>query len=135
MKDSLKAGLSTTRRFTVDEARTVDFLGDDRVYSTPALVGDIETTCREMLLEHLDAGEDTLGIRVELDHLAPTLMGMWVEVTASVAEVDGRMVVLDVAARDPVDEKIAACQHRRFVIDVAKTGERLAAKAAKAKDA
>ena len=50
-----------------------------RVYATPMLVRDIEIACRDLLLEHLDAGEDSVGTRVELDHLAATLMGMKVE--------------------------------------------------------
>lgn len=133
MKDSLAAGLGTTRRFTVDRERTIGFMGDEgRVYSTPRLVQDVEATCRDLLLEHLDEGEDSVGTRVEIDHMAATLEGMWVEFSATVAEVNGRAVSLEVTARDALDD-VARCRHNRFVVDVAKTKERLAAKAAKAK--
>lgn len=132
MKPSLTAGTGIKRRYTVDAQRTIDFLGEDaRVYATPSLVRDIEMTCRELLLAHLDPGEDSVGTRVELDHLAPTLMGMQVEVTATVAEVKGRLVILEVSARDAVDE-IARGRHARFVADIGKTKERLTAKRAKA---
>ena len=132
MKDSLKPGVQATRRITVDRDRTIDFMGEAlRVYATPALLGDIEYTCRDLALEHLDAGEDTVGTRVELDHLAATPLGMAVEITATVAEVQGRAVTFEVAARDALDE-IAKCRHSRFVVDVEKTRERLAAKVAKA---
>lgn len=135
MKQSLAAGVSATRRFTVDRERTIGFMGEEgRVYATPALVQDIETTCRDLLLEHLDAGEDSVGTRVELDHTAPTPEGLWVEITATVAETNGRAVTFDVQARDPLDT-IARCRHNRFVVDVEKTRARVAAKAAKAAEA
>ena len=105
---------------------------EGRVYATPELVRDIEVTCRELLLQHLDAGEDSVGTRVEVDHLAPTLMGMWAEITATIIEVKGRMVTFEVSGKDPLDP-IARGRHTRFISDVAKTKERLAAKAAKAK--
>ena len=132
MKPSLAVGVSVERRYIVDRPRTIEFMGEDgRVYATPSLVRDIEMTCRELLLGHLDAGEDSVGARVELDHLAPTLMDMPVEITATIAEVKGRLVALDISARDPV-EQIARGRHVRFVVDVGKTKERLSTKRAKA---
>ncbi len=132
MKSTVAPGLVFVRRLTVDAGRTIDFMGDEgRVYATPALVGDIELACRGGLLEHLDAGEDSVGTRIELDHIAPTLLAMPVEIRASVVEVKGRLVTFDIAARDPVDE-IARGKHVRFIVDVGKTAERLKAKAAKA---
>lgn len=132
MRSSLTAGLTTTSRFVVDANRTISFLGEDgRVYATPELVRDIEITCRNLLLEHLDPGEDSVGTRVELDHLAATPLGMTVEITATVTEVDGRRVTFEVAARDSV-EPIAQCRHGRFVVSTAKSIERIKAKIANA---
>jgi fluoroacetyl-CoA thioesterase len=131
VKPSLIPGLTFKRQLSVDRARTIEFMGEDaRVYATPSLVRDIELTCREGLLEHIEAGEDSVGARVELDHLAPTLLGMAVEIQAVVAEVKGRLVAFDITAHDPADE-IARGRHVRFVVDVRKTVERLKAKAAK----
>lgn len=135
MKDSLETGLTATRRFNVDKDKTIGFMGEDaRVYSTPSLVHDIEVTCMEFLAEHLDAGEASVGARVELDHMAPTLLGMWVDITATIAEHKGRAVTFEVTARDAVDD-VARCAHNRFVVDIGRTKERLAAKALKAKEA
>jgi len=132
MKPTLAAGLTAKRRITVDRERTIGFMGEAaRVYATPMLVRDVEMTCRELLLEHLDPGEDSVGTRVEIDHLAPTLLGMTAEIAVTVAEVKGRAVVFDVSATDGVDQ-IARGRHSRFVVDVKKTEERLAAKAKKA---
>ncbi|MBE7417901.1 MAG: LysR family transcriptional regulator [Ideonella sp.] len=135
MKDTLKAGLATTDTLTVDRERTIDFMGDAaRVYATPMLVRDIEIACRNLLLAHLDAGEDSVGTRVEIDHIGASLLGMKVWLTVTLASVDGRAVVFEVEGRDEV-EPIVRGKHHRFVVDVAKTGQRLAAKAAKAKAA
>src|SRR5690606_11250591 len=132
MKESLAKGLSTTRKIRIDRDRTIDFMGENaRVYATPMLVLDIEKICRELLLEHLDAGEDSVGTRVEVDHLAATLMGMDVELTVTVSEVKGRAVSLEIEGRDSV-ETICRGKHNRFVVGVDTTVARLAAKAQKA---
>ena len=132
MKESLATGLETIRRVTVDKASTIGFMGEDlRVYATPALVRDVEVTCREFLLGHLDEGEDSVGTRVEIDHLAPTLLGMWAEIKVSVSEVAGRLITFEFTAEAAL-ETIARGRHQRFVVDKAKTADRLASKAAKA---
>ena len=133
MKSSLAAGLTTVRELTVDRERTIGFMGEAaRVYATPMMVRDIEMTCRELLLPHLDAGEDSVGTRVEIDHLAATLLGMTVKIEAKVTEVKGRAVTFEVSAHDGIDQ-CARCKHARFVVDLKKSEERLAAKAQKAK--
>jgi fluoroacetyl-CoA thioesterase len=132
MKSTLQAGVAANATVDVDRERTIDFMGEKaRVYATPMLVRDIEVACRKLLLEHLDPGEDSVGTRVELDHLAATLMGMRVELTLSIAEVKGRAVTFDIAGRDDV-EPICRARHTRFVVDVKTTEARLAAKAQKA---
>ena len=132
MKTSLAPGLSATSKLTVDRDRTIGFMGEKaRVYATPMLVRDIELASRELLLQHLDPGEDTVGTRIELDHLAATLLGMPVEIKVTVTEVAGRAVALDFEGRDSVDA-ICRGKHRRFVVDLATTESRLAAKAKKA---
>ncbi len=132
MKNTLQAGITGSATVDVDRERTIDFMGEKaRVYATPMLVRDIEIACRDLLGKHLDPGEDSVGTRVELDHLAATLMGMRVELTMSIAEVKGRAVTFDVAGRDNV-EPICRGRHTRFVVDVKTTEARLAAKAKKA---
>lgn len=132
MKTTLQAGVARHVELEVDHERTIDFMGEKaRVYATPMLVRDIEIACRELLLEHLDAGEDSVGTRVELDHLAATLMRMKVELDVRIVEVQGRAVTFEVEGRDSV-EPICRGRHQRFIVDVAKTEVRLATKAQKA---
>jgi predicted thioesterase len=131
MKGTLKAGLSTTKSITIDEARCIGFMGKEAaVYATPRMVNDVEYTCRDLLLEHLDPGEDSVGAHVSIDHLAPTPMGMKVVVEVRVAEVDRRKVVFSFSVRDI--EEVGRGTHVRYVVETAKTRERLAAKRAKA---
>ena len=132
MKDSLATGITATRRIEIDEARTIDFLGEElRIYSTPSLLLDIEQHCRDLILQHLDQAEDTVGVRVELDHMGATLLGMAVDMSATVIEIQGRRITLQVEASDPL-ETVAKAKHVRFVIDVAKQAQRIEEKAAKA---
>lgn len=131
MKDSLRPGVSRVNRVTVDKDRTIGFMGEEgRVYATPCLVRDIEHTCRDLIIEHADGNEDSVGIEVSIRHLAATLLGMNVEIAATVAAVDGRKVSFDISARDDL-EPICEGTHSRFVVDKTKTLERLKAKAAK----
>jgi fluoroacetyl-CoA thioesterase len=131
MKTSLRPGVSRTSLLTVDRDRSIGFMGEEgRVYGTPYLVRDIEQTCRDLLLEHGDAGEDSVGTDIAIKHLAPTLIGMSVEIKVTVNMVEGRKVSFDVSAKDEI-EPICSGTHGRFVVDVGKTIERLKAKAAK----
>jgi fluoroacetyl-CoA thioesterase len=131
MKQGLRPGLSRVRRVVVDGGRTIGFMGEEgRVYSTPDLARDIEHACRDLLLEFVDPGEDSVGIEITVRHTAPTLPGMAVEITTTVTAVDGRKVTFEATAKDDV-ESIGGGAHTRFMIDVAKTFERLKAKAAK----
>jgi fluoroacetyl-CoA thioesterase len=132
MKATLAPGLTATHTIVVDRERTIGFMGEGaRVYATPMLVRDIEVAARELLLAHLDPGEDSVGTRVEIDHLAATPMGMSVEVTVSVASVAGKAVTLEVSARDAID-LVCRGRHHRYVVDLRNTEARLAAKAKKA---
>jgi predicted thioesterase len=131
MKDSLKEGVLTNRNIDVDKGRTIDFMGDAlRVYATPELVRDIENICRDLLLEHLDEGEDSVGTRIELDHTGATLLNMSVTIFATIKSVAGRLVTFEVTAKDNI-EQVAKGSHTRFVVDTSKLEERLKAKAAK----
>jgi fluoroacetyl-CoA thioesterase len=131
MKPSLQPGVSLTRRIVVDRDRTIGFMGEDaRVYATPSMILDMERTCRDLIMEHADEGEDSVGIEVAVKHLAATLPDMTVEITVRVMTVEGRKITFEVIARDEI-EPISGGTHTRFVVDVQKTIERLKAKAAK----
>jgi len=132
VKPSLRAGLETTKTLQVDEPRCIAFMGrEGAVYATPRMVSDVEYACRDFLLQHLDPGEDSVGAHVSIDHLAATPLGMDVTIEIRIDELDRRKVVFGFAVKDAV-EPVGRGRHVRFVVDTAKTHERLAAKRAKA---
>jgi predicted thioesterase len=131
MKPSLQPGAATVRHIVVDLDRAISFMGKDaRVYATPWLISDVEFTCRDLILQHADAGEDSVGTEVALKHLAPTLVGSTVAISVRITAVDKRKVTFDVLVKDEIDT-VSAGTHSRFVVDVATTKERLKGKAAK----
>jgi len=132
MKQSLRAGLSFEKQIAIGEDRCIGFMGrEGMVYATPKMVSDVEYACRDWLVGHLDAGEDSVGTHVTIDHLAATPLGLGVTIEVKVKEVDRRKVAFEFSVRDPVEE-CGRGVHVRFVVETAKTRERLAAKRAKA---
>lgn len=132
MKSSLKQGLSFSKSLLVDESRCIGFMGKEgMVYATPKMVSDVEYTCRDFLLEHLDPGEDSVGTQVLIDHLAATPLGLEISITIRILEIEKRRIKFEFSVRDPVEEA-GRGTHTRFVVETAKTRERLAAKRAKA---
>lgn len=132
MSETLKPGLSATRRFVIDRDRTISFMGEDcRVYATPKLMYDMEVVCRDLLLAHIEPGKDSVGTRVELDHLGASLLGMWVDISVTLTAIDGNAASFDFSARDAVEE-VARGKHNRFIVGLEKTAQRLKAKLAKA---
>ncbi len=132
MRASLKPGLELKKTVVVDESRCIGFMGKEgMVYATPRMVSDVEYACRDFLLAHLDTGEDSVGAHVSIDHLAATPLGLEVTIDAKVVEVDRRKVVFEFSVHDPI-EQCGRGKHVRFVVETAKSRERLAAKRAKA---
>ncbi len=132
MKNTLQVGLASTKRITVDEGRCIGFMGKEgMVYATPRMVNDVEYVCRDLLLEHLDEGEDSVGAHVSIDHLAATPLGLDVTIDVKIVDIEKRRVTFEFSVRDPVEE-CGRGRHVRFVADKAKSFERIQAKRAKA---
>ena len=132
MKSTLVAGDTIKKQIDIDEERCIAFMGpENAVYATPRMVSDMEYTCRDLLLRHLDPGEDSVGAHVSIDHLAATPLGMKVTIEAKIIEVDRRRVTFELVARDSIEE-CGRGKHVRFVVDTAKSTQRIAAKRQKA---
>ena len=128
MKESLTAGVTATQKIAIDRDRTIGFMGDEgRVYSTPSMVRDIEYTCHELLSEHTDDGENSVGTHVSVDHIGATVEGDEVEVSVTITAVEGRAVSFEATVKDSLEE-VGRGAHNRFIVDVQKTYERLTEK-------
>jgi fluoroacetyl-CoA thioesterase len=70
MKPSLQPGIALVRRILIEKETTIAFMGEEgRVYATPYLIGDIEYTCRNLILEHAEPNEDSVGMEVAISIL------------------------------------------------------------------
>lgn len=131
MKDTLAIGLSRTERLVVNTSRANRFLGENlRTYSTPSMVRDIEHVCLRLIQEHLEDGENSVGVHIDVDHLAATPLGQWVEITVTVRDIHRRRVTLTAEIRDAL-AKVGSGVHARFVIDVARHKRRIEERLAK----
>ncbi|MEM2922911.1 MAG: thioesterase family protein [Candidatus Nitrosocaldus sp.] len=125
----LKPGIEMERVVNVDSSMVIDFLGDDgRVLSTPSMIDAMERLCREMVKPYLKEDEDTVGIRIDAKHIAPTPLGMSIRVHTLLASIDGRRLVFHIDVHDEY-EKVGEAVHERFVISKSRFVERVRAKA------
>jgi fluoroacetyl-CoA thioesterase len=123
MKPSLKPGLTHRFSYTVPESKTVPFTYPEspeiaampKVFATGFMIVLIEWACIRLLKPHLDPGEGSLGVHVNVSHLAATPAGFTVTVDVEVAAVQGKRVSFKVKAHDGVDP-IGEGRHDRFVV-------------------
>jgi|UniRef100_A0A7C5AKP4 fluoroacetyl-CoA thioesterase len=97
------------------------------VFGTPFLVGLFEGVSAELMAPHLGPGEQSVGISMNLKHLAPTPLGMEVRAKTEVTQVEGRKLTFKVEAFDE-KEKIGEAIHERFIINVEKFNQKVEAK-------
>ena len=120
MTDSstLEPGLTGHASTMVTEDKTAYALGSGNVkaYSTPAMVALLEGAAVEALRSRLGEGQTSVGISLNIKHLAATPVGMTVKAIATLKEVDGRRLVFDVSVSDEI-ELIGQGTHERFVVD------------------
>jgi fluoroacetyl-CoA thioesterase len=139
MKPTLKVGLKHSFSYKILENKTVPFTYPEspeisampKVFATGFMIVLIEWACVRLLKPHLDAGEGSLGIHVDVSHLAATPPGFTVTVDVEVVEVNGREIDFKVRAHDGVD-LIAEGWHERAVVTWDRFNERVAQKAASA---
>jgi predicted thioesterase len=129
MKSAPKIGATGALQFVVEQKHCIDFATDGMpaVLSTPILVGLIERTARQALTPFLEADERTVGIEIELRHLAPTPSGAQVTINVRVIRAEGLQVTFQVEARDE-NELIARGVHTRAVIRTGSFARRVQAK-------
>ncbi|MGD0205388.1 MAG: thioesterase family protein [Dehalococcoidia bacterium] len=89
-------------------------------YSTPAMVEHIEATAVQSLLPFLEPGEQSVGVRINIAHTAPTPIGMKVTIRTTVQEVDGRRCVFAVEAYNEGGLRIGEGTHERRIIDISR---------------
>ena len=115
----IEPGITLEQRRTILEADCIKFLGGDvqPSLSTPSMIMCMELASRDLVRPHLDVGQDTVGVRVDVEHLAASPVGAMVVFHSKVTGVEGRKVSFEVKAVDG-DEVVGRGRHVRFVVDV-----------------
>lgn len=130
MKSAPKIGTTGETTFVVEMQHCIEFATDGMpaVLSTPNLIGILERTARQAISPFLDPDERSVGVEIELRHLAPSPLGAKVTATARVTGTSGRFVDFQIEARDE-HELILRGVHKRAVVRVAGLQQRLKSKA------
>ena len=129
MEFNLTVGMTAEKQEQVNPDNTAMRYGSGSaaVYATPAMVGLMEGTCLAAVDPHLPEGMATVGIRLDVRHLAATPIGLGVRATAELIEVAGKRLTFKMEAFDD-KEKIGEGIHERYIIDVKKFMEKAQSK-------
>jgi predicted thioesterase len=128
----INAGLKGMAQLVVGPEHTASFVGSGRiaVLATPVMINLIEAAALNAVEHLLPLGHQSLGIHLDVSHIAATPVGLQVTATAEVMRVEGRTVTFRVAARDVV-ELIGEGTHQRVVVSVTRFDERVQRKVAR----
>ena len=132
MTDQLQAGMRFEKTITVTEALTAKHLAGQGigVLSTPELVRFVEICALEGVRPFLQPGQDTVGTKVDIKHLAATPAGMRVSAKCTLLEIDRRRLSFTFEVHDELD-KVSEGSHERFIVDKEKQQQRLQEKLAR----
>ncbi len=114
----LTPGLTREETFLVEEQHTAYHIGsgDERVLGTPWMISFMERVSNRLVTEHLPEGYMSVGIHVDVKHLAATPVNVQIKVRAEVLEVVKNRLILSVEAWDDHD-KIGQGTHGRAVVE------------------
>ena len=102
------------------------------VFATPMMVAFVEETCWKSVADQLEEGQTTVGSLVNIQHLAPSPVGMKMTCESELVEVDRKRLVFQVTVYDEVEE-VGKGTHERFIINTDKFLVKAGEKAAKVK--
>jgi fluoroacetyl-CoA thioesterase len=123
---NIDLGLKGTAQLVVAQEHTAPFVGSGRiaVLATPVMINLIESAALNAVEHLLPPGHQSLGIHLDVSHVAATPVGLPVTATAEVVRVEGRIITFYVEAHDTV-ETIGDGTHQRVVVSVSRFDERV----------
>lgn len=128
----LQTGIRGNCSVTVTESNSAQTVGSGTlaVFATPAMIALMEKTAWQSISPYLEEGKCTVGTKLDIQHLAPTPIGMTVTCKSVLTEIDGRRLVFDVTATDGC-ETIGKGRHERFIVSCEPFQEKANGKLAK----
>lgn len=129
LEDLFHVGQSREETFLVGEEHTAYHIGsgESRVLSTPSMISFMEQVAHRLLDADLPDDLISVGIQVNIQHLAATPVDTEVRVQAEILEIDGRRVNFAVQAHDN-QELVGKGTHRRAAVDGSRFAQGIAAK-------
>ena len=122
MKDGLAPGITHAHTYVTTLDMRAKQLSAD-IFSTPAMIGLMEGTCVRLVAPYLDENEQTVGIHVDVRHMAPTRIGQSVTVTVELVELKEKKLRFTVSAVNDQGVRIGEGTHRRALIDSTQFGD------------
>jgi fluoroacetyl-CoA thioesterase len=118
LKERLRSGLSGEASVLVDDSNTAIALGSGSVpvFATPAMAALVEAAAVQAVAEVLNDDQTTVGVYLDLQHLAATPTGLTVRAEAKLVQVEGRRLTFRVTAYDDV-EQIGIGSHQRMLVE------------------
>lgn len=130
LNDIFQPGMTLETTLVVEDEQTAATVGSGslRVLATPVMIAFMERTCHQLLINRLPEGYSSVGVHVDVHHLAPTPVGSQVRVTCRVLAIEGLKVTFEVSAQDEL-EPCGAGIHERIVIEAERFLRRVEKKA------
>lgn len=127
--EKVKVGLLGKAELLVKEKDTAAAHGSGglAVFATPALVALMEKAAWSSVETVLSANLSTVGVRLEISHLAATPVGLAVTASSELVNVDGKKLEFRVQAHDSTG-LIGEGLHQRVIIEKEKFMAKVAAK-------
>ena len=125
----MEIGIRGTSETVVDSSNVASAVGSGLldVFSTPAMIALMEKACKDSVEPYLEEGQGTVGIRLEVDHLAAVPIGEKVWAESELTAIDGRVLTFSVTVWSE-KEKVGEGIHKRCVISNSRFLEKLRAK-------
>lgn len=118
LTELFQAGMAREETFEVGPDNTASTVGSggSKVLATPWMIAFMERAAHRLIMERLPAGMSSVGVHIDVHHLAPSPLGSQIRVRAEIASLEGMRVNFNVQAWDPI-ELVGQGTHQRVVID------------------
>lgn len=134
LNEFFQPGMTLETTFLVEDVHSAATVGSGslRVLATPVMIAFMERTCHQLLASRLPQGYSSVGVHVDVRHLAPTPVGSQVKIQARLLALDGAAATFEVGAWDDL-EQCGSGSHQRMVIDAERFLRRVGRKRAELK--